>query len=392
VLYSYSYLCVLRAVEDSSCSSTRSIRISTPNSISCTEGILGLASNSGNSARARLIRTRRGTWIDESLLAAARRECLGVLREAARKAVGEDTYLPGWISEGVESTEVDLDLLSSERLSWRYTSAERKLDEEVWAAIAEVRAQGVFEGLDSRERLDLEDAVEERIRSERGAQIAREIEEARNKKLPKSNPTLITEKDMLNSTLDLLHRRGVLDKILLEDYLRAPDEEDDAQDLAREARKTAAVCGCCGRKLPSKELTYFGAKVYVGMWTLYWDRVRKPQICKPRYERTVLCGSCAPDWLSSDRDDVVTQLCANCERPMVSRLALSELQRTLCSDPCRRAYQNQVRKKQRAEERKKSCEVCGEEFTATRRDSKTCSDGCRQKAYRRRRKEAQQGR
>jgi predicted nucleic acid-binding Zn ribbon protein len=43
-------------------------------------------------------------------------------------------------------------------------------------------------------------------------------------------------------------------------------------------------------------------------------------------------------------------------------------------------------------DREKACEVCGEEFTATRRDSKTCSDGCRQKAYRGRRKEAQQDR
>jgi len=351
-----------------------------------------LSSNSGNSARSQLIKTRRGTWIDESLLPAARRECLDVLREAARKAVGEDTYLPGWISEGVESTEVDLDLLSSERLSWRYASAEWKLEEEVWAAIDELRAQGAFEGLDSRERLDLEDAVEERIRSERGAQIAREIEEARNKKLPKSNPTLITEKDMLNSTLDVLHRRGVLDEILLEDYVRAPDEEDDAQDLAREASKTARMCGCCGRKLPSDEPTFFGAKVYVGMWVLYWDRVRKPQICKPRYERTVLCGSCAPDWLSPERDDVVMQLCAHCERPMVLRLELSELQRTFCSNACRHAYHSQLRKEKRSDEREKVCEVCGEVFTATRRDSKTCSDGCRQKAYRRRRKEAQQDR
>src|SRR5918994_405550 len=98
----------------------------------------------------------------------------GRFEGGARKAVGEDTYLPGWISERVESTEVDLDLLSSERLSWRCASAEWKLNEEVWAAIDELRAQGAFEGLDSRERLDLEDAVEERIRSERGAQIARE--------------------------------------------------------------------------------------------------------------------------------------------------------------------------------------------------------------------------
>ena len=30
------------------------------------------------------------------------------------------------------------------------------------------------------------------------------------------------------------------------------------------------------------------------------------------------------------------------------------------------------------------CEVCGEALTATRRDAKTCSAACRQKAYRRR--------
>jgi hypothetical protein len=197
-----------------------------------------LTSNSGNSARTQLIQTRRGTWIDKSLLPAARRECLDVLREAARKAVGEATYLPGWISDATDSVEWDVTDLSEERLSWKYASTERKLDEEVWAAIDELRTQGAFEGLDSGERLELEDAVEERIRSERKSQIAREIEEARNRKLPKTNPTLITEKDMLKSTLDLLHRRSVLDEIVLEDVLRAPLEEDDARDLAREATKS----------------------------------------------------------------------------------------------------------------------------------------------------------
>ena len=112
----------------------------------------------------------------------------------------------------------------------------------------------------------------------------------------------------------------------------------------------------------------------------------KPRICEPRYERTVLCGSCAPEWLSLDRDDVVTQLCAHCERPMVLPLKLSELQRTFCSKPCRRAYHNQLRKDERAEARKKICEVCGEEFPANRRDTKTCSPACKQKAYRRRKK------
>jgi hypothetical protein len=308
------------------------------------------------------------------------------LRKAARKAVGEDTYLPGWISDEVESAEMDLELLSSERLSWRYASTERKLNEEVWAAIDELLAQGAFKGLDSQERLDLEDAVEERIRSERESQIAREIEEARNKKLPKSNPTLITEKDMLNSTLDVLHRRGVLDEIDDADFLGAPMEEDDAQDLAREARTTAAVCGCCGRKLPSKEPTYFGAKVYVGMWALYYDRVSKPQICKLRFERTVMCGTCAPDWLSPDRDDVLTQCCAMCERRMVYRLTSTALVRTFCSKQCKNSYQAQLRKERRTEDREKVCEVCGRPFVATRRDAKTCSGACKQKAYRLRRK------
>ena len=48
-----------------------------------------MASESGESARARLIKSRRGTEIDESLLSAARRECLDILREAARESEGE---------------------------------------------------------------------------------------------------------------------------------------------------------------------------------------------------------------------------------------------------------------------------------------------------------------
>jgi hypothetical protein len=363
-----------------------------------------LTSNSGNSARAQLIRTRRGTWIDESLLPAARRECLDILRAAARKAVGEDTYLPGWISDEVESVEWDLESLSSDRLDalyerryqWKVTSAEREMEEEIEATIDALQERGGFDGLGLTELAQFWDHVHARIRSKYEARILQEVEEASKEDKPwedprpKSNPTLITEKDALNSTLDVLHRRGVLDEILLDDFLRAPEEEDYAQDLAHEAREKARVCGCCGRKLSLEESAYFGAKVYVGMWALYWDQVRKPQICRLRYERTVLCSACAPEWLSPERDDVVTQLCANCERPMVSRLDLSSLQRTFCCDPCRQAYHNQLRKDKRAEARKMVCEICGEKFTATRRDAKTCSDRCKQKAYRRRKKEVHQ--
>lgn len=37
----------------------------------------------GSSARARLIRTRRGTWVDESLFPVARSECLDILEQVA---------------------------------------------------------------------------------------------------------------------------------------------------------------------------------------------------------------------------------------------------------------------------------------------------------------------
>lgn len=319
-----------------------------------------LTSGNDISARAQLIKTRRGTWIDESLLPKARRECLELLKEAARSAVGEDVHLPGYISWVCESA---------------HTTAEGVSSQLLWA--------------------DFFESIGEKY----AAQIAREeVEEAASgrksitkKPIPKGKLDLITEKELSDFVLDELHRDGILDSIIRLSFARAPLEEFDAWELAREARKTARWCGCCGRELAPKVPAYFGARVYVGMWPLYWDRVSKPKLCKPDYQRTVLCETCAPEWLSPDRADVVTQLCAHCERPMVSRLKLSSLQRMFCSDSCRRAYDNQLRKEKRAAERKKVCEVCGEEFTA-RRGAKTCSDKCRKTASRRRKREVERER
>jgi hypothetical protein len=182
--------------------------------------------------------------------------------------------------------------------------------------------------------------------------------------------------------------RGALETLRKELLKHKHPEEKKARELALRASKSAGICGCCGRELPARESAYFGAKVYVGLRPL----LRKQQIWEPCFARTVLCGSCAPKWLSPERDDVVTQLCACCERPMVSRLEFSALERAFCSNACQRDYKAQLRREQRAKARKKICEVCDKEFTATRRDTKTCSDGCRQKAYRRRTKEVQQNR
>jgi hypothetical protein len=58
-------------------------------------------------------------------------------------------------------------------------------------------------------------------------------------------------------------------------------------------------------------------------------------------------------------------------------------------EPYRRiAYCSEACKEVRAAARQKTCEVCTGAFTATRRDAKTCSGACKQKAYRRRKAEA----
>jgi hypothetical protein len=274
-----------------------------------------LAFEKSASARARLIKTRHGTQIDESLLLTARRECLDILQEAAR----------------------------------------------------ELQDEGIVELLRG-ERERLEDS-------------------------PLASLTYYWDRrKLMRGALNAFDER-------LSKY-RLP-EEWEAWKLARDAHKTARLCGCCGRELSLEEPAYFGAQVYVGIEPLPWNRTSKPRICEPRYERAVLCGSCAPEWLSQERSDVVTQLCAHCERPMVSRLKLSELGNVFCSYPCKRAYYDRLREEKKAEKRKnektaekrkKVCEVCSEEFTATRQDAKTCSPGCKQKAYRRRKREVDQNR
>jgi len=221
-----------------------------------------VVAKSGDSARAQLIKTRRGTWIDESLLPAARQECLEIL-QIASQAVGED------IVKRVRNVGQHVEEGSS--------------------------LSGIYDPTGYRARVSDE--------------------------------------------LEALHAE------LLK--YRLPEEER-AWEVAYEASGSVKTCGFCDRELSPNEPAYLGTKVYVGMWPLSWDYVRKPQICKPLYVDTVLCESCAPEWLSPERDDVVMQLCAHCERPMVSSLDLSALRRTFCSDRCKEAYHDQLRKEKRA--------------------------------------------
>ena len=237
-----------------------------------------MTSDNSDSARARLIKTRRGTWIDKSLLPSACQECLEITREAA-EAVGEDV---------VKMARGDT----------------RHLEE---------------------------------------GPLASNPHHLRGYRTPVTDALDTLRKELLKYQLS---------------------DEEQARALAHKAKESASLCGCCGRELIAREPAYFGAKVYVGLLPIF----RKRQSWVACYERTVLCESCAPEWLSPGRDDVVTQLCAYCERPMVSRLEPSALENAFCCNACQRAYKAQL---------------------ASRRDAKTCSKKCKQMVYRQRKKEAQ---
>jgi hypothetical protein len=71
------------------------------------------------------------------------------------------------------------------------------------------------------------------------------------------------------------------------------------------------------------------------------------------------------------------RLCLNCG------LILMGIRSKFCSDACRYTYHNHLRHERGEDDRKKTCLICGVEFTAKRADKKTCSPRCRQRLRRR---------
>jgi predicted nucleic acid-binding Zn ribbon protein len=74
--------------------------------------------------------------------------------------------------------------------------------------------------------------------------------------------------------------------------------------------------------------------------------------------------------------DTLGEHCLNCG------LALMGNRHKFCSDACRYAYHNRLRHEKGEDDRKKTCVICGVEFTAKRNDAKTCSPRCRQRLRR----------
>ena len=75
------------------------------------------------------------------------------------------------------------------------------------------------------------------------------------------------------------------------------------------------------------------------------------------------------------------QPCCHCGRPVFVDRHRKGLRYFVCSESCRRKAALQAR---RPEPKLRPCIICGQTFTAKRKDAFLCSAACKQKAYRRR--------
>jgi hypothetical protein len=85
--------------------------------------------------------------------------------------------------------------------------------------------------------------------------------------------------------------RDALDTLRTEFLKYQLPEEEKAREIAREARTSARMCGCCGRELPAREPAYFGAKVYVGLLPVLrnrqiWEASYSERCCADRARRS----------------------------------------------------------------------------------------------------------
>ena len=108
-----------------------------------------------------------------------------------------------------------------------------------------------------------------------------------------------------------------------------------------------------------------------------------------------LCDDCRPDrpdpWSGESwRWDYDAQLCDTCSRPIVNQITRQVRRHIFCSQRCERTYYSERRTRRRRERADlgKACVGCGTAFTASRSDTAYCSNACRQRTYRIRKKMA----
>jgi hypothetical protein len=143
------------------------------------------------------------------------------------------------------------------------------------------------------------------------------------------------------------------------------------RQAATKAKKAAGCCGRCGGVIAPGAPVWIGAVSCRGYYQQDYVTLEAP-----------LCENCRDYRTWRPTRYFPPRPCENCKRPVHLRQT-RRVRRVVCSDGCRKAlYRAQYFRRKGSRARR--CDVCGEVFTQTRSDAKTCSPACRQKAYRRR--------
>ena len=138
------------------------------------------------------------------------------------------------------------------------------------------------------------------------------------------------------------------------------------------ASNAGEVCYRCKRAFDSDEAIY-RARTYVhGRGFL-----RNYTVSMLSY-----CESCSP-YTCYDEG-----ACRTCKRWVYYPNDRVRRERVFCSEKCSQRYYVTVQRKKRQAALRKTCSGCGDSYIAKRKDSKFCSVGCKQRAYRVRQGEA----
>lgn len=146
--------------------------------------------------------------------------------------------------------------------------------------------------------------------------------------------------------------------------------------------ETASSCWLCDRRMGRRNVVYrtrvrLGRGLYGGTsWTIV-------PLCRR-------CRPIAPEPWQSWSWDRGPKPCQTCSRPVLNQVTRRRRRHTFCSDACEKEYHaaRQANRRREAAMLEKECATCSAAFTAARSDARYCSDACRQKAYRMRKKRA----
>jgi hypothetical protein len=157
---------------------------------------------------------------------------------------------------------------------------------------------------------------------------------------------------------------------------KADDRERQLFARIREAKKSARCCGNCGEAIGLRKSVWIGLVAHPAFHLIY------------THSLVPLCEGCSRR--QRRRFHLNPFPCVTCGRNVYLREPPNQYfirHAIACSDDCRAAYYR-AKRLARKGPRERVCATCGETFTPPRRDAKTCSPACRQKAYRQRVTEA----